>query len=525
MALEENKETANSAAGSSKLMQPEKKTNKFLKLKAKKMKKKLQKSLKAKQAEDLLQNQAANEDKNKAIEGVAKEIRLNTSENGKRRGSSRRKKKNNNNINNNNSIPRRNKEKKITNKRRTEKHTETVVEAPSSEKKLGGLIFMCSSKTKPDCFRYKVMALPSGKKEIVLGVKPGLKLFLYDYDLRLLYGIFEASSAGGMKLEPAAFGGGFPAQVRFRIYEDCLPLHESVLKKAIKENYDQRTHKFKTELTLKQVRKLKSLFRPVPKPHSNDRSVVQQPPSSNSRYLTEEEYRSYGLRPEIHGSRHHTVPYVLLQEPYRSNQEEQIIRSPPLLYRDAHAPPPQEQTFRSPAPIYRDAPPPQEQIIIRNPNLQDHAGVSDPFFPSENDYRVYGLKGRTDQSPLVSTLTRPNNELDRCREDQYQSHHNYHAPSSDPYARLTTGVGATRYEPYSHLRVTEAYQTDLKPVDHNVEYNLPRRAAESVVYSSYASHELSEYNQRNHHLGGQYDLASAPVSSRYSFAGASYSLR
>ncbi|KAH9327529.1 hypothetical protein KI387_007707, partial [Taxus chinensis] len=170
--------------------------------------------------------------------------------------------------------------KKNKSKNEEEKKPEASTGAKNQDKKkpeastgakddLAGLIFMCNSKTKEDCFRYHVFGLPKSQKDVVERVTKGMKLFLYDFELRLMYGIYKAKGRGGLDLQRNAFRSAerpFPAQVRFQIQKDCLPLPEDKFKVAIKDNYYGKSkRKFKFELNGQQVKKLCQLFRPIPR--------------------------------------------------------------------------------------------------------------------------------------------------------------------------------------------------------------------------------------------------------------------
>lgn len=128
--------------------------------------------------------------------------------------------------------------------------------------KLAGVIFMCNDRVRTNCFRYKVFGMPFSKKRLLDNVKPGTKLFLFEYEARNLWGIYEAASFPGFELESEAFKGSevdFPLQVRFCIYKQFQPLPERQFKEAIKANYFSK-NKFSFELDAGQVSKLTQLF-------------------------------------------------------------------------------------------------------------------------------------------------------------------------------------------------------------------------------------------------------------------------
>lgn len=145
-----------------------------------------------------------------------------------------------------------------------------------------GMIFMCSSDTKKDCYRYKILGLPAGKKDMVSKIYKGMRLFLFDVDLRMMYGIYKAATPGGYNIEPRAFKSQFPSQVRFAVLEDCVPLAEDRFKKVLKDNYYTK-NKFNCQLNSEQVKNLCKLFYETSKKAESIKvSGSRRPPATSS---------------------------------------------------------------------------------------------------------------------------------------------------------------------------------------------------------------------------------------------------
>lgn len=130
------------------------------------------------------------------------------------------------------------------------------------EDEMVGAIFMCNRATKKECFRSKIFGLPSRYAEFVDKVKAGMLLFLFEYEERKLYGVFEAATDGAININTSAFSktkGTFPAQVVYKTIWKCHPLTEVEFKDAIQDNYFA-PYKFHFGLSHEQVSMLLDLF-------------------------------------------------------------------------------------------------------------------------------------------------------------------------------------------------------------------------------------------------------------------------
>ncbi|KAL6630666.1 hypothetical protein ACP70R_028517 [Stipagrostis hirtigluma subsp. patula] len=147
---------------------------------------------------------------------------------------------------------------------------------------LGAVVFGCTNNTIAECHSRQLFGLPRSHISYVQNIKEGLPLFLFNYDDRRLYGIYEAASNGKFCPESNAWshdGKGktsYPAQVAMRVRVWCSPLAESQFRNAILSNYyqkmpgvpGQKLHFFQFELDHAQTHALMDMFTPAPSPNN-----------------------------------------------------------------------------------------------------------------------------------------------------------------------------------------------------------------------------------------------------------------
>lgn len=226
--------------------------------------------------------------------------------------------------------------------------------------------------------------------------------------------------------------------------------------------------------------------------HERDQRIAHRDVTSISRgeiprelYLTEREYRAYGLQGEIKNLSTPSQFTPTLEMYQKEYEREHLPRQPDYLYRDA-------------------IPAQRETLSI------------DPLYINEKEYQAYGLVARRELPPAVPVATVTSaTALGSYANDPYYAYR-YGALSGDPYLpsvrreevpASSYSVGGTFPAETAHLRRIETDQ------------------GADRLYSTYAADALLRYNQTENRQVAQPEAVSVPVSSRYSFAGPSFSFR
>lgn len=119
-----------------------------------------------------------------------------------------------------------------------------------------GYIFRCTNSTEDECFERMLFGEVPKSRDIVDKVKKGDTLFLYNVTSGRLYGVFIAGSDGQYNINPNAWGGRFPSQVKIAWKNKYIPITRPEFEKIVKFNwrYPQPV------LTEDQIKSLEDIF-------------------------------------------------------------------------------------------------------------------------------------------------------------------------------------------------------------------------------------------------------------------------
>jgi DNA modification methylase len=119
-----------------------------------------------------------------------------------------------------------------------------------------GQVFASTNKSQEECFKRQLFGTSKLYGATAFRVKKGDFLFLLNLDSDVLYGVFKASSDAGVNIEPEAWKGKYPYQVRVEPVWEITPLKNG--KKLLKKLGIKRSSPISKTATVK----LLELYRP-----------------------------------------------------------------------------------------------------------------------------------------------------------------------------------------------------------------------------------------------------------------------
>ena len=88
-----------------------------------------------------------------------------------------------------------------------------------------GFIFRCNEKTFQECLDRNLFGELEEYLPFIKQLRIGASVFLYNTTNWNLYGTFKATSIGDKHIEPQAWGGKFPAQIKVKPTGKIVSIH------------------------------------------------------------------------------------------------------------------------------------------------------------------------------------------------------------------------------------------------------------------------------------------------------------
>jgi len=191
------------------------------------------------------------------------------------------------------------------------------MEKKNQEQLIRGFLFACTKKTEDDCLNRLLFGTDRVYAPIVIRVRKGDLLFLNNLDTDILYGVFRAVSDGKLDIQPDAWNGKYPYQVKVDVVGEKTSLENA------RKNLKKLGIKRKMPIVGKKLINLLELYAPNPllmnsetelegnkltpllreykekiKRRINERDIEDEIPLTEATTLWDFPRQSYGLTPK-----------------------------------------------------------------------------------------------------------------------------------------------------------------------------------------------------------------------------------